>query len=429
MQSNDIALAKLIWQQRAAEACQMMATLIASCSRVGTDDALQAIERLQSEFVASVLQHPLTLKFMQSSPALQRCVRLLVDACDALGAGIDDDMANFMAAAACSPNPTWLHRIFPLDSEVALPALNDRNVCVAKVATSFNQVGLSVWTAGFCLIEACLGGVLQLSGKVVCEVGAGVGLTAVALSKAAASSPHVLPARLIVTDYCAPVLENMDNTLSTNGIDFVSNWHVHPPKAPPPRSFIVSDLLDVRDARACAEFAALHQVHAAHHGTSSRFAVFRALFCRSSRRRARSHRLFQPDVFVGADITYDPVLVSAKPGISSPTTHSETIPALRQIKDFCSAMVVMMKAVGRSIDVLVTATVRTQVRPAPRTTLPPPACSRASKSVFQGLLECAAEMGFDVLQLDISGRPRLFDVDDSLVKQLKLCVRPEVLSF
>jgi hypothetical protein len=293
MQSNDVALAKLIWQQRAPEACQMMANLIASCARVGSDDALQAIELLQSEFVSSVLHHPLTVKFMQSSPALQRCVRLLVDACDALGAGIDDDMANFMAAAACSPNPTWLHRIFPLNSEVALPALSDRNVCVARVATSFNQVGLSVWTAGFCLIEACLGGVLQLSGKVVCEVGAGVGLTAVALSKAAASSPHILPARLIVTDYCAPVLENMDSTLAANGIDFVSNWQDHPPKPPPPRSFIVSDLLDVRDARACAEFAAVHQVHVAHRGTSSRFAVFRALLCLTpplSARRACGRR-------------------------------------------------------------------------------------------------------------------------------------------
>ena len=36
--------------------------------------------------------------------------------------------------------------------------------------------------------------------------------------------------------------------------------------------------------------------------------------------------------------------------------------------------------------------------------------------------------GFDVQQLDISGRPRLFDVDDSLVQQLKLRARPEVLN-
>ena len=36
-------------------------------------------------------------------------------------------------------------------------------------------------------------------------------------------------------------------------------------------------------------------------------------------------------------------------------------------------------------------------------------------------MECAAASGFDVKQLDISGRPRLFRVDDSLVQQLKLC--------
>ncbi len=54
--------------------------------------------------------------------------------------------------------------------------------------------------------------------------------------------------------------------------------------------------------------------------------------------------------------------------------------------------------------------------------------AHASKSVFQALLDCTALSGFDVQQLDISGRPRLFDVDDSLVQQLKLRARPEVLN-
>jgi hypothetical protein len=50
------------------------------------------------------------------------------------------------------------------------------------------------------------------------------------------------------------------------------------------------------------------------------------------------------------------------------------------------------------------------------------------QSVFRALLDCAAASGFDVKQLDISGRPRLFRVDDSLVQQLRLCVRSEVLN-
>jgi hypothetical protein len=53
---------------------------------------------------------------------------------------------------------------------------------------------------------------------------------------------------------------------------------------------------------------------------------------------------------VGADITYDPVL----------------------IKDVCAALLVMMKALGRPIDVFITATVRTQVlQPPPRHATPP----------------------------------------------------------
>lgn len=55
-------------------------------------------------------------------------------------------------------------------------------------------------------------------------------------------------------------------------------------------------------------------------------------------------------MFVGADITYDPVL----------------------IKDVCAALLLMMKALGRAIDVYITATARTQVlQPLPPPPLPP----------------------------------------------------------
>ncbi len=254
MQTSDLALANLIWQQRAPEAAQFMGSLIKDCT------SLAEIEALQSDFLGRIFHHPLTAKFMQASPALLRCVRLLLDACDLLGANVDDDMANFMASATCAPGQVWLYRLFPVNPELELMSLCEPNVCIAKVASSFNQVGLSLWTAGFCLIEACLGGLLPLSGRVVCEVGAGVGMTAVALSKAAALFPHVLPSRLIMTDYCAQVLENMECTIASNGVEIISNWKNDPPLRPPPDKFIVADLLDVRDNRACAEFAVLHQV-------------------------------------------------------------------------------------------------------------------------------------------------------------------------
>ena len=261
MQTCDLSLlANLIWQQRAPEAAQVLGSLIDACTCLDSENALSEIEALQSDFVTRILHHPLTTKFMQLSPALLRCVRLLVDKCDSLGADIDDDMATFMATVTCAPSQIWLYRLFPLNPGLDLQSLCESNVCIAKVATCFNQVGLSLWTAGFCLIEACLSGVLPLSGKVVCEVGAGVGLTAVALTKAAASFPSIMPSRLIVTDYCAQVLENMDTTISSNGIELSSNWKNDPPLRPPPHAFVVSDLLDVRDPLACAEFAALHQV-------------------------------------------------------------------------------------------------------------------------------------------------------------------------
>jgi len=108
MQANELSMANLIWQQRAPEAAKMMASLIDACAIQGTEQALKATEILQSEFVARVFRHPLTVKFMQASPALLRCVRLLLEACDSLGADVDDDLANFMAEASCAPSQSWL---------------------------------------------------------------------------------------------------------------------------------------------------------------------------------------------------------------------------------------------------------------------------------------------------------------------------------
>ena len=92
-------------------------------------------------------------------------------------------------------------------------------------------------------------------------------------------------------------------------------------------------------------------------------------------------------------------------------------------------MLAMMKAVGRSIDVLVTATVRTQAQPRPnaphfsRCLVPH---SHTAQSVFQALMECAAASSFDVKPLDLSGRLRLFRADDSLCSSSSCAVRAAV---
>ena len=134
-------MANLIWQQRAPEAAKMMASLIDACATQGTEQALKATEILQSEFVARVFRHPLTVKFMQASPALLRCVRLLLEACDSLGADVDDDLANFMAEASCAPSQSWLCVRAAHCSCFELLALTHRQV---QAVSRIFSVGLGV---------------------------------------------------------------------------------------------------------------------------------------------------------------------------------------------------------------------------------------------------------------------------------------------
>jgi hypothetical protein len=141
MQANELSMANLIWQQRAPEAAKMMASLIDACATQGTEQALKATEILQSEFVARVFRHPLTVKFMQASPALLRCVRLLLEACDSLGADVDDDLANFMAEASCAPSQSWLCVRAAHCSCFELLALTHRQV---QAVSRIFSVGLGV---------------------------------------------------------------------------------------------------------------------------------------------------------------------------------------------------------------------------------------------------------------------------------------------
>ena len=98
-------------------------------------------------------------------------------------------------------------------------------------------------------------------------------------------------------------------------------------------------------------------------------------------------------------------------------------PSSRQIKDFCSAMLAMMKAVGRSIDVLVTATVRMQAQPRRNVlyiTLPRPAFSHCAACVpgADGVRSCV-QLRRETARL--IGQTAAVSRGRQLVQQLKLC--------
>lgn len=86
-----------------------------------------------------------------------------------------------------------------------------------RVWPEFTNVGLAMWPAGYYLAEWALQNCNLFEGKRIVELGAGVGLTAVALEHSCKQKPVIF-----LTDYMNVILQNCYETMemSTCYIDW-----------------------------------------------------------------------------------------------------------------------------------------------------------------------------------------------------------------
>eukprot|EP01128_Nolandella_sp_AFSM9_P010536 TRINITY_DN7302_c0_g1_i1.p1 TRINITY_DN7302_c0_g1~~TRINITY_DN7302_c0_g1_i1.p1 ORF type:complete len:384 (+),score=67.67 TRINITY_DN7302_c0_g1_i1:40-1152(+) len=97
--------------------------------------------------------------------------------------------------------------------------VNERvGLVTIKMATQLDSVGLTSWEAGFFLAEYFIAEPDVLRGKKVVELGAGIGLTGIALAKG------VDLAHITLTDYTTDVMQNLQTNVDINKVssDLVS---------------------------------------------------------------------------------------------------------------------------------------------------------------------------------------------------------------
>ena len=90
--------------------------------------------------------------------------------------------------------------------------IGENCVMAVKISTQFNLVGLTTWEAGFFLAEFFYFNKELLHDKNCLEMGAGIGITSLVISK------FLMPSKLIVTDYNQNILDNMNHNFEISKI-------------------------------------------------------------------------------------------------------------------------------------------------------------------------------------------------------------------
>lgn len=192
-------------------------------------------EEIQSKF-AKVIQsfqenkHGTCVKFPPSKKYMSQLVKIFVSRAErefGMDAIRDENLIEIMTqqfttSSSCNcdiPNPKedccvsfQIPDKFDCRNLTADTTNEDGVIIGIRVYPYHNDVGVrKVWEAGACLAEFFLQNHHYVKNKVVVELGAGVGLTGIAIAKLCA------PKHVLMTDYTVACMDNMDYNIKLNG--------------------------------------------------------------------------------------------------------------------------------------------------------------------------------------------------------------------
>ena len=202
---------------------------IMSKSQKEENDVILYNEEVQREFSKLVqsFHESKHAKFPPSQNYMSRLVKRFVSRAErefGMDAIRDENLIEIMTqqfttSSSCSsdiPNPTEDRCVsFQIPDKfgnLTENTTNDDGIIIGiRVYPYHNDVGVrKVWEAGACLAEFFMQNPHYVTNKVVVELGAGVGLTGIAVAKLC-SPKHVL-----MTDYTAACMDNMDYNIRLN---------------------------------------------------------------------------------------------------------------------------------------------------------------------------------------------------------------------
>jgi len=168
----------------------------------------------QQQFVRQVLEHPTAKKFPPQREYTSKILRMYVDMIEKSGGTeFDDDLMEMCAGAsagALGEEQLYHFRTFFVSEEESI---------ALKLSKGFGGqetggTGVCLWEAGLFLSEFVRGNMALFSGKRVLELGAGNGVAGICLARL--QEP---PDRIILTDHSSRALELLEENLRVNDVD------------------------------------------------------------------------------------------------------------------------------------------------------------------------------------------------------------------
>ncbi|DBA02854.1 TPA: hypothetical protein N0F65_006644 [Lagenidium giganteum] len=172
----------------------------------------------QQSLVDRVLRDSIVDKFPPHKSYVYRFIKTVTDTLEATNHEVCDDLMGelmvFVLQSKLAQDAISDEDMHHVSFTVPRPSPAETTVVTCRVATVFNEVGLKIWEAGWFLADYIVAFPEQFRGRVVLELGAGVGLTGLVLAKCRAH-----PARVVLSDYAPLVMQNLRYNIELNASD------------------------------------------------------------------------------------------------------------------------------------------------------------------------------------------------------------------
>jgi predicted nicotinamide N-methyase len=185
-----------------------------SYKNVNTDPIDWTDVDVQERVYNEVISHPLCKDFPPSRSYTAKFIKMYLDQVDAQRKELYEDLFSLYMELTKEPEAPnqACHRAYYVNNTWD-PNKDPKIGVTIRLTQNWNSVGMTTWPAGFYLAEVIAANKNLFDGKVVLELGAGVGITGILLKWMTQTRSTIL------TDYTREILNNMYYNMQINEIE------------------------------------------------------------------------------------------------------------------------------------------------------------------------------------------------------------------
>lgn len=174
----------------------------------------------QRAILEGVLNDPFCVKYPPAKSYTKQVLKALISSLQSSNTEVDEDLFamffDYLNEEATITDAAQSQDSLPFCSY----SVPEKAVVSFRLSRQLNPVGLATWPAGFMLSELALYKPEVFENKRILELGAGVGITGIAIAK------WMTVEKLVMTDYLGSVLDNLSYNVEISNIINKFTFHL-----------------------------------------------------------------------------------------------------------------------------------------------------------------------------------------------------------